>query len=386
MSRHTLTDVFEAQLDRVLSDCLACGKCARRCPAVAEAMPGADPAEIQRQLHDFVENPSGNELARARAMSCRQCFGCLEVCPQGINPMLVQLAVRAKFLDMGLAEPPSGLPPNHPESEHRKVLAERLTPEERRRILDPSTKRQAKYVLFPGCNVYLKPELLLTMQKVMDKITDDWAFLPGMATCCGNWRLDYGKVEEAEAAYRRLLARVVYYKPETLVLWCPTCLCNIKTYYNDVVEPPFAVTSFFQLLAERMGELDLAPVNEHVTLHEPCKTAFTGLDTSHRQVLAQIPGLTLTDMPRHGEQTVCCGSSAPDRPEDMVSTHLSERLAEAKATGAESLAAACHYCQVLMDRIESPLPVQNVLDLAARCLGVAAEETGEAAVAGEAGK
>ena len=48
-----------------------------------------------------------------------------------------------------------------------------------------------------------------------------------------------------------------------------------------------------------------------VTLHEPCKSAYTGVDLNGaNDVLRQLPGVILQEMPHHGKDTRCCGSGA----------------------------------------------------------------------------
>lgn len=373
MKRFTaLKEQFEKDRRRVLEDCLACGRCFRLCPATAEAMPWHDAVETQRALYEFLENPSENEAAKMRALSCMECFGCLDVCPMELNPMRVMQLARALLSEHGLAEI-EAVDPKAPGSPHREILAERLTDDQRRAVLNPSSKGRARYVLFPGCNVYKNPDLLLAMRKVMDAVAEDWAFVPGLADCCGGWRLSAGNSAGAEASCRRLISRAAGFKPESLVLWCPTCLCNFETVYKGVSEPPFKTISFFQLLAEKIGELDLQPVEASVTLHEPCKTAFTGLDESHRKVMAAVPGLELVEMPRHGRETVCCGSGLLDSFPEAGAEYVGSRLEEAEATGADKFVTVCHGCQEVFEEASGRQPVDNLLHIVAESLGIESE-------------
>jgi Fe-S oxidoreductase len=70
--------------------------------------------------------------------------------------------------------------------------------------------------------------------------------------------------------------------------------------------------SFPQFLGKHMDTLSFQnKISKTVTLHEACKSAFTGLDlTGARDVLQKLPGVDLVEMPRHGKKTVCCGSGA----------------------------------------------------------------------------
>ena len=57
--------------------------------------------------------------------------------------------------------------------------------------------------------------------------------------------------------------------------------------------------SFPQFLAQHMNRLPWeSEIKKTVTLHEACKSAFTGLDlTGARDVLRKLPGINLVEMP-----------------------------------------------------------------------------------------
>jgi Fe-S oxidoreductase len=59
-----------------------------------------------------------------------------------------------------------------------------------------------------------------------------------------------------------------------------------------------------------------------------------------------IPGLELREMPRNRRGAICCGTTNwmnCDATSKQIQKH---RLAEAKATGAETLVTACPKCQI----------------------------------------
>ena len=62
------------------------------------------------------------------------------------------------------------------------------------------------------------------------------------------------------------------------------------------------------------------------------------------------PGLALTEMPRHGYRSFCCGAGGARMwMEEKLGTRINgDRMDEALATGAEQVAVACPFCRVML--------------------------------------
>jgi Fe-S oxidoreductase len=100
-----------------------------------------------------------------------------------------------------------------------------------------------------------------------------------------------------------------------------------------------------------------------VTLHEPCKTAYTGFDTSHRELIKRLPGVDLHEME---SGATCCGSGGLSwYREKTLDTITLPRLEEARKTGAEKLITVCHFCQEIFEGINEHegLDIVNLADL-----------------------
>ena len=136
--------------------------------------------------------------------------------------------------------------------------------------------------------------------------------------------------------------------------------------------------SFPQFLAQNMDKLSFQnKIEKTVTLHEACKSAFTGLDLNGaREVLQRIPGADLIEMPRHGEKTVCCGSGAEAFFPNSFEAVRDDRLAEARQTGADVLVDVCHHCHNVFCDHESEygFKVKNYASLVAEALGIDRED------------
>ena len=158
------------------------------------------------------------------------------------------------------------------------------------------------------------------------------------------------------------------------MLWCPTCQCRFDKSIAPALDVPFRVLSFPQYLAANMNKLTLSDaVAGIVTLHEPCKSAYTGLDRDGpREVLRQLPGVTLMEMKLHGQETSCCGSGAICWFPESCAQIRKERLQDAAQTGAERLVTVCHYCNQTFAAEEGhyDFSITNYVNLVAEAIGI----------------
>ena len=377
--KQNLSQYYRKEKKRVLEKCKECGICAKKCPIVKTTeLAEISPKEIQEQIKAYLKTGAANQTVFNRAFSCMQCFQCVDkCCPEGLDPLAVNEIIKWEYRQNKIVEMGYG-DPEDVDSAHRVLAGIQLSAEEYLKISTPSTKDTAKYVFFSGCNVYYQPEKLLSALDIMDLITDDYAFVPGLDFCCGNAHIYSGAIEKAEQSAKALILKLSAYNPATVIFWCPTCLCRFDTTLLKVHKTPFAMMSFPQFLAQHMDTLPWeSEIKKTVTLHEACKSAFTGLDlTGAREVLRKLPGINLVEMPRHAKKTVCCGSGAEAFFPDSFETVRDNRLAEARQTGAEVLVDVCHHCHnVFCDHeTEYGFTVKNYVSLVAEALGIARED------------
>ena len=130
---------------------------------------------------------------------------------------------------------------------------------------------------------------------IRENFGDDYAFLPGLDYCCGDNWLFMGDIAEGSSRMEMLLAAISGFKPDAVILWCPTCQCRFDKNIAPAMDISFDALSFPQYLAKNMNRLALSDASAGtVTLHEPCKSAYTELDLNgSREVLRQLPGVTL---------------------------------------------------------------------------------------------
>ena len=287
--------------------------------------------------------------------------------------MLINELIKREYISRGLAKRPYG-DAMQPDSVHRVLASVQVSGSDYIKITHPSNKQHARYVFFPGCNVYFQPEKILQALEIMDAIGEDYAFLPGLDFCCGDNSFFLGDIGDGGRRAEALLSALSGFEPEMVILWCPTCLCRFDKTIAPSLDVPFKMLSFPQYLAENMNRLDLSDASAGiVTLHEPCKSAYTELDLDGpRAVLRQLPGVTLREMKHHGTHTTCCGSGAISWFPESCARFREDRLKEAAETGAEQLVAICHYCGQLFAEEEErfDFSVTNYVNLVANAMGI----------------
>ncbi|PIE31290.1 hypothetical protein CSA56_18775 [candidate division KSB3 bacterium] len=375
-----LSRQFHAERQRILAICTRCGVCADRCEILPHTPLGdIGPHIIQQEAFQFLQTGEEGANVFTRTWSCMQCFGCVnDICPQGLNPMHFIELLREKYVQQGKPAIPES-DPHSPDALQRVMTSIQTTETEFQQVFTPTPVRQSKYVFFPGCNVYFQPEKILTALDILALISNEIAFVPGLDFCCGNGDMYTGSIEKASLRSAALLEKLYAYEPEEVILWCPTCHCRFETTLSQSEPLPFHVKSFAQFVVEHLESLPLQerrpPIN--VTLHEACKSAFLGIDlTGPRQILQQLPGITLCEMPRHGMNTSCCGSGAIDCAPESFKRVRDERLQEASQTAPDMLVDVCHYCHDVFSREADryPYEVVNFVTLLGKALGLARED------------
>ncbi len=370
----SIPDHYRQETRRFLANCTQCGLCAQGCPILPFTDAGAiDAREIQAGVFDSTATGEISPAARTKAFACMACFKCTAgMCPEDLNPMLINETIKGASIARGLASNCIG-DARATASTHRVLASIQIDGQAYERITTASGDTSARLVFFPGCNVYFQPQKILAALDVTDAMGDSYAFVPGLDHCCGDSFLFQGRIAEGAERAETLAAALTAYRPEAVVLWCPTCQCRFAQTLSPAMDTPFKLLSFPQYLATRMHKLPLGPAAAGtVTLHEACKSAFTGVDrTGPREVLRQLPGVMLREMDRHGPDTVCCGSGAVCWYPESSDRVRTERLQEAARTGAARLVTVCHYCSQTFaaEAHRYDVEIVSYIDLVAAAMG-----------------
>jgi Fe-S oxidoreductase len=122
--------------------------------------------------------------------------------------------------------------------------------------------------------------------------------------------------------------------------------------------------------------LDLQNKYDHsptITYHDPCYLSrHNHIITEPRNDFEKI-GLPLTELPRHGLKSFCCGAGGAqmwkeeEHGVERINTH---RFWEAEATGADILAVGCPFCMIMLTdarkAVNSEMQVFDIAELVAK--------------------
>jgi len=84
-----------------------------------------------------------------------------------------------------------------------------------------------------------------------------------------------------------------------------------------------------------------------VTYQDPCRLGrHLDVYDAPREVLDTLPGVERVEMPRSGKRAQCCAGGTWSHCDRFAKAIQTDRLKEARATGADVLATACPKCQI----------------------------------------
>ena len=153
-----------------------------------------------------------------------------------------------------------------------------------------------------------------------------------------------------------------------IVVTCAHCFNTIKNEYPQL-GGTYEVLHHTQLLNRLVREKRLVPVArpaaeptkssaknaastaDTVTYHDPCYLGrHNQVYAPPRELIGTLPGVTLTEMPRHGERSFCCGAGGARMwMEEKLGERINiNRTNEALATGAQRIAVGCPFCRVML--------------------------------------
>jgi Fe-S oxidoreductase len=201
--------------------------------------------------------------------------------------------------------------------------------------------------------------------------------------CCGGRAFNLGYLGELTKYAENNTEMLRNSGVKTVVTSCSDCYHAFKVLYDKIglkrnVEV-LHITEYLERLIKE-GKLQLSKkVPMRVTYHDPCHLgrlgepwiAWKGVEKKimgqlivqdppkefrrgtygvyepPRNILKSIPGLKLVEMERIKEYAWCCGSGGgvKDAYPDFAIWTGTERLKEAKATGAEAIVTACPWCK-----------------------------------------
>ena len=382
-----------------LGTCTECGRCQSQCPAWATGKP-LSPKQVILDLRDhaFAKAPyllaseeervtlapDILELAQRPLVgtaeqngvidpeviwSCTNCGACVEECPVDIehidhidgmrrHQVLVESAFPTEATTMLNNLERRGNPWGMAEDKRLEWITE-LDFEVP--VLDGKIPADTEYLFWVGCAGALEDRAKKTTKAVAELLHNagvKFAVLGPGETCTGDPARRLGN----EFVYSMLAqqnietlneAGVAAGTGKKVIASCAHCFNTIGREYPQL-GGDYEVVHHTELLAKLVEEGKISPVNEtdqKVTYHDPC---FLGRHNKvfapPRELIGALPGTEAQEMERSGNRSFCCGAGGARMwLEERTGTRINDtRAEEALGTGADVIATACPYCNVML--------------------------------------
>jgi Fe-S oxidoreductase len=385
--------------EKLMAGCIRCSNC-KFIPALqvkSQKFSAICPAIERYNFHAY---SGGGKMIIAQAMlknriqyteellkviyRCTACGGCDIACKFffELEPLEVILELRNHCVESGAGPMPQhkkyieSIKINHnPYGENH---------EERLSWLPKNTtfKEDSNTAYFVGCTTsYRRKEIAQATTKIFDTLDLDFTILGSEEFCCGSPLLRIGDRKDALELMQKNVKKLKNHGIKRIVTSCAGCYSMFKVEYPRYLKTDFQVIHTSELLDNMLknGKLELdKEVPLKVTYHDPChlgrnsepyipwqgqmvkvvsrvyipvppkviRRGTNGVYEPPRNVLRSIPGLQLVEMERIKEYAYCCGAGGGVKSAfpDFALWTASNRVEEAKATGAEALVSCCPFC------------------------------------------
>ena len=337
----------------------------------------AEISALDKKLNDMPPMVGGR-IAEDTLWACTTCGACQEVCPVFIEHPLKILQMRQNLVleqekvpgELGRAfrnierqSNPWGIA-----SDKRMEWAKDLNVP----LIDDNP--DPEYLLWVGCAGAFDNRIIKqtrAMIKVLNAAKVNYAVLGDRETCTGDPARRGGNEMlfqmQAEANIETLNETGV----KKVITSCPHCLHTLKQDYPQF-GGNYEVIHHTQLLAHLLEQEKIRPEKEvagKVTFHDSCYLGrWNGEFDAPRDILNGLPTKEgLVEVPRNKKHGFCCGAGGARMFMEEHSPRVNEnRTEELMATGADTLAVACPFCNIMItDGVKSANADEsvNVMDV-----------------------
>lgn len=359
--------------------CVECGRCTEHCPANNTGKE-LNPKLIVLGLRSYL-NEYGNQnetpilsatVSQKAIFQCTTCGACEYQCPVGIQHLPSIIGLRRGAVNTGTWEDEygtklflnlerNGNAMGFSQAERDKFVAKQELP-----IFDGSQE----YCLWLGCMGGYDPrgrEIIAAFAAVMKHLGTSFGVLR-KERCTGDPvrrlgnDLVFGQLAETNlAALRQAGAK-------KLVSICPHCVRTIQEDWREF-GGDFGIEHHSEFLARHADQLPAQQDGSRVVFHDPCYLGrYRGIYDEPRQVIAR--SATVIDPPRARERSFCCGAGGGlvFLGEETGQRVNETRAKELVATGAETIGAACPFCNTMfrdaLAKSENPPRLMDIAQLA----------------------
>ncbi|MEI2692200.1 MAG: (Fe-S)-binding protein [Anaerolineae bacterium] len=378
--------------------CIMCNRCQDVCPAYTtgkELSPST--LEINKRMYinansTAIANGGATDplldyaISESALWACTACGACIQVCPVGNEPMFDIMYMRRNQMMMENSFPHE-LQTAYKGME-RSGNPWNLARRDRMKWADgleiPTVEENPDFELlwWVGCAPSYDMRAQSTARafaEILQATRVSFAVLGEMENCTGNSARRSGNealfFELASANIETLNEFMAGEKPKRIVTTCPHCMHTLGKEYHQY-GGNYEVIHSTQFMAEMMEQGKLRPmagaVKGGITLHDPCYLGrMNGVVDAPRQALQGVNG-SFVEMPRHGEQSFCCGAGGAQmwKEEEHGQAAVNMvRYEEAAALDVKTIAVGCPFCLTMLTdaskQADQGIEIKDIVELVA---------------------
>jgi Fe-S oxidoreductase len=339
--------------------CYQCGICDTVCPW--NRVSKFSMRHLVRQAAFGLPEIEGQDIWR-----CTTCGSCPQECPRGVGTADVAVSFRKIAMKYGIEPEPLHMVSASLGTEGNPLREARSDRANWAQACSVKHFIEGMEILyFPGCypsyDSRLKKVATATAY-ILNKAGVDFGILGDKENCCGESIRKAGN----EILYKRLarenIKTFIDKGVHRILVSSPHCYHTFKNEYPEF-NVNFEVIHITQYLSELItqGRLEFkSEYKKRITYHDPCYLGrHNRIYDEPREVLRNVPGLEIIEMPESQENSLCCGGGGGRIWMDTAKTERfsNVRLEQAMQTGVDELVTACPYCITNLE--DSRLSVDN---------------------------
>ena len=394
-----LSDINQKQLLDGFA-CVQCNRCQDACPAYVtgkELSPSA--IEINKRYfmnenlkdlsHErFTDTPLKEwMMTEEAAWSCTTCGYCIEVCPVGNEPMIDILRMRQDMVMMESDFPKDAIETFQKMENYGNPWG--LSPSQRESWMEGHNvplmrdKKNVDILYWAGCSGAYDSrgkDISQSVVDIMNKAKINFACLGNEETCTGDSARRIGNEYLFQNMAKQNKKTFEKYNFKKIVTQCPHSLTTLKNDYAKL-GIKLEVVHHSQYIDELIKENKIHPdpwIEEKVTFHDPC---YLGRHNNEydapREILQSlISNGSIVEMDQSRSESFCCGAGGGNMWYEVKTGERvnKNRVSQATETDANILAAACNFCNIMLEDgvkttgNENRIKVKDVAELVAEGL------------------
>jgi len=367
--------------------CIMCFRCQEVCPAYNTGKLLSPAAlEINKRYHfnhgGATDIPMLDLISEEAVWACTSCGACVDICPVGNEPMRDILDIRRNLSMMESAFPKQlenafkGMERNM--NPWNVSQADRMKWAEGMNVPTIEQNAEPEILWWVGCAAATDARAQKTAQafaKILNAAGVNYVVLGKNEACTGDAARRAGREDIFFGLASQNVEILNEVAPKRIVTTCPHCLHTIKNEY-PAFGGNYTVLHHTQLINELVGAGKISMNIEgdimKVTFHDPCYLGRHNKITDAPRETLKSAGTTTVEMPRNGAKSFCCGAGGAQmwKEEENGTERVNIiRFAEAKSTGANTVAVGCPFCLSMMTDASkadgSEIEVKDVAEIVA---------------------